>query len=90
MISYTRLKKQLLEDKKIKQLYNELEPEMALVKLIIKKRLANGLTQKQLAAKIGIKQPLISRLERGLCNPSIKFLRKIATALGAKLSIKIL
>ena len=87
--SYTSLKKRLLKDPAVKKTYDELEPEFALIRMIIKKRLKEGLTQKQLAAKLGTKQPVISRLERGSYNPSIKFLHRIAEALDAELRISI-
>ena len=90
MASYKDFKKRLLKDKQIKKAYDELGPEFALIEMIIKKRLNQGITQKQLAEKIGTKQPVISRLESGTYNPSIKFLHRVAEALDAELSVKIL
>ena len=48
-----------------------------------------GLTQKQLAALTGIDQSDLSKLERGLSNPSIGTLQRIANALGGKLVLEI-
>ena len=90
MASYKDFKKRLLKDKQIKKAYDELGPEFALIEMIIKKRLNQGITQKQLAEKIGTKQPVISRLESGTYNPSIKVLHRVAEALDAELSVKIL
>lgn len=45
-------------------------------------RSANRLTLKQLAEKAGCTDAYLSQLERGLANPSIMILKKIATALG--------
>ena len=45
-------------------------------------------TQKELALLTGIDQGDISKLERGLSNPTIKSLQKIADALDMELSIK--
>lgn len=89
MKSYKNLKNQLLKDKGIKKAYNELEPEFAVVQMIIEKRLEAGLTQAQLAKKIGAKQSVISRLGRGSYNPSLALLNKLSKALGAKLHISI-
>ena len=47
------------------------------------------MSQKELAQKMGTKQSALSRLESGTYNPSLLFLKKIATALDAKLSISI-
>ncbi|OGE81305.1 MAG: transcriptional regulator [Candidatus Doudnabacteria bacterium RIFCSPHIGHO2_01_FULL_43_23] len=89
MRNYKAFKTELLKNKEFKKAYDELGPEFELVRMIIKKRLKQGLTQKQLARKIGTKQPVISRLERGTYNPSIKFLNRVASALDAKLKVSI-
>ena len=47
------------------------------------------LTQKQLAELSGIDQSDISKIERGIANPSVLTLERIARALGGKLIIKI-
>ena len=46
-----------------------------------------GLTQTQLAEKIGVKQPMIARIERGIghSKPSWPTLHRIVIALGAQL-----
>ena len=46
-----------------------------------------GLTQTELSAATGIDQSDISKIERGAANPSVATLKRIADALGAKLSI---
>ncbi len=48
----------------------------------------SGLTQKELAEKSGIAQGDISKLEKGLKNPSLKTLEKIANALGMTLKLE--
>ena len=87
--TYKQLKRELLKDKKIKYAYEKLGPEFAVIEMIIKKRIEMGLTQKELARKIGTKQSAISRLESGTYNPSISFLQKVGEALGAKLKISL-
>lgn len=89
MDSFTKFKRKLLKDKKLKKAYDDLGPEFALVEMIIKKRLQQKLTQAQLAKKIGTKQSAISRLEQGSYNPSLNFLKKITAALNAELQISI-
>ena len=49
-----------------------------------------GLSQKELSNLTGIDQSDISKIERGLSNPSISTLERIAKALGGNLSIDIL
>lgn len=87
MKSYKTFKNQLLKDKGIKKAYDELGPEFELIQLIIERRLEQGLTQAELAKRIGTKQSAISRLERGTYNPTVAFLHKLAEALGTKLHI---
>ena len=47
-------------------------------------RLANRMTLKQLAQRAGCTDAYLSQLERGLANPSIMILKKIASALQIK------
>jgi len=87
MKSYKTLKKELLKNEKIRKAYNEFGPEFNLVQMIIEKRIKQGLTQAELAKKIGTKQSAISRLERGDYNPTLAFLKNLAKALDAELRI---
>ena len=89
MKNYKQLKTKLLKDKEIKKAYDKLGPEFSLIAMLIKKRIEKGLTQEELAQKIGTKQSAISRLESGSYNPSIAFLRRVAKALNAQLKVKI-
>ncbi len=89
MRNYTTIKKELLKNAKTKQAYDALGPEFEVIQAIIKKRLAAGITQAELAKKIGTKQSAISRLESGSYNPSIALLHKISAALNATLHISI-
>ena len=56
---------------------------------IIEKRLQKGLTQSDLADRIGTKQAAIARIESGNYNLSIKSLEKIAHALDGVLILKL-
>jgi transcriptional regulator with XRE-family HTH domain len=63
----------------------ELEPAYQVARL----RILRGLTQEQLAELVGTKQPGIARLESGASTPTLSFLRKVATALGARLEVRL-
>ncbi len=89
MKNYKQYKTKLLADKEIKKAYEKLGPEFNLITMVIKKRTERGLTQKELARKIGTKQSAISRLESGNYNPSLVFLQKIAKALNTHLKVEI-
>ena len=62
----------------------ELEPGYQIARLRIKE----GLTQTQLAEKVGTKQPSIARLENGTTMPTLSSLKKIGKALGARVVIQ--
>lgn len=74
-----------LQDAEFQAAAKELEPGYQIARL----RILRGLTQAQLAEKVGTKQPSIARLENGSSLPSISFLSKLAEALDAKLEISL-
>jgi len=55
---------------------------------LIKARLAQGITQKELSEMTGIQQSNISRLESRNYNPTINLLKRIAKALGKELYVE--
>ena len=57
-------------------------------KFITELRKEKNLTQKELAARTGIDQADISKLENGTRNPSLKLLKKLASGLGMQLKIE--
>jgi ribosome-binding protein aMBF1 (putative translation factor) len=85
---FSKLKKHLLKDPKVQAEYDCLQPEFALIRAMIEARMKHGLTQAALAKRIGTKQSVISRLESGRANPSVSFLRKLATGLNTNLEIR--
>ncbi len=80
-------KKELFKkNKKIeKEYYNNSDLAFEISELITRERIKQGLTQKQLAEKIGTKQSSIARAEGGSSLSSLKFLSDIARVLGKKL-----
>lgn len=56
---------------------------------ITRLRLLRGMTQAELAKKVGTRQPSIARLENGSRLPSLSFLARIAEALDAQVEVKI-
>lgn len=89
MKSFSTLKKKWLKDPAVRKEYDKLGSEFALAEMIIEKRIQRGMTQAQLAKKIGTKQSAIARLESGSYNPSIEFLNKVAVALNARLAVSL-
>ena len=67
--------------------YEEIQPEMAIIRAIVEAREASHLTQKELSERTGIAQAEISKLENGSRNPSIKLLQRLAA--GMRMNLKI-
>ena len=67
--------------------YAALEEEFSLVSAIIEARVRSGLTQEELARRMGAKQSLVARLEGGGTMPSTRTLRRFAEATGSRLKI---
>jgi len=71
----------LIETKKINSL------NVAIANIFSKARIEKGISQKDLSLKTGIHQAEISKIERGIGNPSIKTLERIAKGLGLNLEL---
>ena len=56
---------------------------------IARLRLLRGMTQAELADRVGTRQPSIASLENGSRLPSLSFLERIAEALDAQVEVKI-
>ena len=84
-IPYEQVKAELLTDPEVKAAYEALETAQQIARL----RIARGLTQAELAALVGTKQPSIPRLEKGETLPSLAFLTRVADALGARLVVRL-
>jgi len=63
------------------------EMKTELIEVIIEYRQAKGWSQTDLAKAIGSRQPVISCLERGECNPTLLTLQKIACALDLHIDV---
>ena len=81
------------KDPAFRREYDALEEEFALFDELLKARKAAGLTQEEVARRMGTKVPAVARLEAGggsmRHSPSVKTLRKYAEAVGCDLEIKL-
>jgi ribosome-binding protein aMBF1 (putative translation factor) len=73
--------------------YADLEIEFALLRQLLLARQQAGLSQAEVAMKMGTKAPAVTRLETSLSesrhSPTIATLKKYATAVGCKLEIRL-
>lgn len=99
-ISYTKLHmkyttfednlRERMQNPKFKKAYDALEVEFQIIHDVLRKRIEQDMSQEELARKIGSGQATISRLESGNLNPSIKFLKRVAKAVGGQLKVTIM
>ena len=77
-----------LQDEEFRREYEAIQPEMDVIKALIDARTSRNLTQEELAERTGIHQSDICKLERGVRNPSIKLLQRLAEGLDMVLKIE--
>ena len=88
MSEFQELLQEQLKDPDFKKEWDDIQPEMDVIRAMIDARIEQNLTQKELAARTGIDQADISKLENGTRNPSLKLLKKLASGLGMQLKIE--
>lgn len=77
-----------LNDPEFKKEWDDIQPEMDVIRAMIATRNEQNLTQKELAERTGINQADISKLENGTRNPSLKLLKRLADGMGMALKIE--
>ncbi|MBR1695843.1 MAG: helix-turn-helix transcriptional regulator [Selenomonas sp.] len=90
MITFRDSLNKRMESESFRKEYEDIQPEMDIIRAIVKARKEQQITQAELAARTGINQGDISRLERGTRNPSLNMLKKLASGLGMQLKIEFL
>lgn len=91
MLTHKELKKLALDRPDVKTEYDQLEDEFTFLDEFLKARAAAGITQAEVAERIGTTQSAIARLEsgRGKHSPSLATLQKYAHALGCRLELRL-
>ena len=77
-----------LKDINFKKEYEDIQPEMDVIRAIVDARTAQNLTQKELSKITGINQADISKLENGTRNPTVSLLKRLAKGMGMELRIQ--
>lgn len=76
-----------MQDPGFRAEYEKTRPEFEVTRALIEARVSEGMTQKELAEKSGIRQSNISRIENGSVSPTIATLQSLAAGLGKKLEL---
>lgn len=83
------LRDRMLDNPAVREHYEELGPEFALARELIAARAKAGLTQAEIAARMGTTQSTVARLESGKNKPSMDTLWRYADAIGSRVEIRI-
>lgn len=88
-ISFSKFKAELMKDAEFRREYEKLAPERDIARQMIATRIKKKMSQGELARKVGTGQAVISRLEGMNASPSLSLLKRVASALGTKITITI-
>ena len=93
MRTHDEMVKKMLKRHEVKAEYDAQAEEFAFLDELLRARKRAGLTQAQLAERMGTRTPAVARLEGGggknRHSPSLATLRKYAKAVGCRLEIKL-
>lgn len=89
MTSLASLREQLLLDSNVKAEYDRLGPIFAVVGELMDARQAAGLTQNDIAVRIGTTQSAIARLENARHMPTFDMISRYAAAIGCRLALRL-
>ena len=79
-----QLKKELLRNPDVRAAYEDLASAYAIARAVIKVRSAAGLTQAELAERMGTTKPYVARLESGRVLPTMRTYLRVAKATGTR------
>jgi ribosome-binding protein aMBF1 (putative translation factor) len=83
-------KKKMLADREVRAAYDVLADEFDLARELIAARVRAGMTQAEVAERMGTTQSVVARLESGARMPSVNTLLKFAKATRSRPIIKLL
>lgn len=89
MTKFTDIKKRWMSEPAFRREYDALEGEFSIALELIRARASAGLTQGEVAERMGTAQSVIARLERGAVKPSLRTLERYARATGTRPVVKL-
>lgn len=89
MSSIGQLKKKWQKDPEFRKAYAALEPEFAVAQQLIAARNRAGMSQAEVARRMGTTQSSVARLESGQRLPAMNSLRRYANAIGHRLEVRL-
>ena len=83
------LKREMLDDAATRTAYNDMADEFAIARELIAARARAGLSQSEVAQRMGTTQSVVARLESGKRPPSMRTVERFAQAVGGHLVFRI-
>ena len=87
MTSLAKLRNKLLTDPAVQAEYDRLGPIFAVVGEMIEARQEAGLTQAEVASRMGTSQSVVARLENARHMPTFDMVARYAAAIGRRLDV---
>lgn len=89
MTKFADIKKRWSNDPAFQREYDALQEEFDITLELLQARARAGLTQAQVAERMGTTQSVIARLESGATKPSLRTLERYACATGSRPVVKL-
>ncbi|MCX8086724.1 MAG: helix-turn-helix domain-containing protein [Rhodocyclaceae bacterium] len=83
------LKREMLTDPATRAAYDAMTDEFAIARELIAARIRAGLSQSEVAQRMGTSQSVIARLESGKRPPSLRTVERYAQAVGGRVIVRI-
>lgn len=83
------LKRELLADAETRAAYDAMTDEYAIARELIAARARAGLSQGEVAQRMGTTQSVVARLESGKRLPSMRTVQRFAEAVGGHVALRI-
>jgi len=83
------LKREMLADASTRAEYDAMSEEFAIARELIAARTRAGLSQSEVAARMGTTQSVVARLESGKRPPSMRTVERFAQAVGGHVVLRI-
>ena len=89
-ISFETLRRRWMKDPKFRTAYKRIGPEMELAFTLAEARRKAGLTQAELAVRMGTSQAAVARIESGRSAPKWSTIERYARGVGARPVVRLL
>lgn len=89
MTKFSDIKKRWLQNPEVRTEYDALEQEFALARELILARSRAGLSQAEVARRMGTTQSTVARLEGGRAKPTLLTVERYAKATGSRAVVRL-